>query len=147
MIPTIKMRLEDDAVLPQYETNGSSGMDLRANLTAAVTIKPGEVKLVSTGLFMEIPPLCEGQIRSRSGLTLKTGLIVANAPGTIDSDYRGEVKIIMANIGKKPARIAPGDRIAQIIFAHVFQAVVQEVHVELSDTERGEGGFGSTGVS
>ena len=133
--------------LPAYETPGAAGADLRANLpTGPVTIKPGERALVSTGLHMEIPLGFEVQIRPRSGLARKHGITLPNTPGTIDSDYRGPLGVIVMNAGTEPFEIAHGDRIAQMIVAPVVRAAFREVS-SLSDTVRGAGGFGSTGVS
>lgn len=131
-------------LLPKYETTGAAGADVRASLTAPLTIRPGERVLVPTGMAMEIPQGYEVQVRPRSGLSLKTSLLVVNAPGTIDSDYRGEVKIILGNFGTKDEIINHGDRIAQLVVAPVIQAsyVVED---QLSETDRGAGGFGSTG--
>ncbi|NLL36010.1 MAG: dUTP diphosphatase [Fretibacterium sp.] len=132
----------EDLPLPSYATSGSVGMDLRAS--AALAIPPGGRALVPTGLKLSIPEGYEAQIRGRSGLALKHGIMVPNAPGTIDSDYRGEVGVILANIGTEPFRIEPGDRIAQMVFSPVAHVQWHEVEV-LDETERGEGGFGSTG--
>lgn len=135
----------DDALpLPAYETPGSAGIDLRAILEEAQSVAPGARALIPTGLRLAIPEGFEGQVRPRSGLALKTGLTVANAPGTIDADYRGEVKVILINLGPEPVEIAHGDRIAQLIIAPVARAVWREG--PLDRTARGEGGFGSTGV-
>ncbi len=136
----------DDAhPLPAYETPGSAGMDLRAMLESGEeSIAPAARALIPTGLRLAIPEGFEGQVRPRSGLALKTGLTVANAPGTIDADYRGEVKVILINLGDAPVAISHGDRIAQLIIAPVAQAIWAEG--PLDDTARGEGGFGSTGV-
>lgn len=136
----------DDAhPLPAYETPGSAGMDLRAMLVGgAESVAPGARALIPTGLRIAIPAGFEGQVRPRSGLALKTGLTVANAPGTIDADYRGEVKVILVNLGAEPVEIAHGDRIAQLVIAPVARAVWAEG--ALDDTARGAGGFGSTGV-
>lgn len=133
--------------LPRYESASAAGADLRAQLGSgeSLVISPGEHVLVPTGMMMEIPHGYELQIRPRSGLSFKTGLMVLNSPGTIDSDYRGEVKIILGNLGSKKEVIAHGDRIAQGVLSPVFQAQYEEVS-ELSSTERGSGGFGSTGV-
>ncbi len=133
--------------LPRYETASAAGADLRAQLGVGekMVIAPGERVLVPTGLIMEIPHGYELQIRPRSGLSFKTGLMVLNSPGTIDSDYRGEVKIILGNLGKQEEVIGHGDRIAQAVLAPVFQATYEEAD-QLSETERGSGGFGSTGV-
>lgn len=139
---------DKDLALPAYETLGAAGADIRASIgkDEQMVIKPGERVLVPTGLSMEIPLGYEVQVRPRSGLSFKTGLMVVNSPGTIDSDYRGEVKVILGNWGNKDEVVKHGDRVAQILLAPVIQAnfVVTE---ELSDTKRGAGGFGSTGVS
>lgn len=139
---SIKFRLEKGAVLPKYESTGSSGMDVRS--VEDCSIDPGSWKLVSTGLFPEIPEGYEIQVRSRSGLAAKNGIFVLNSPGTVDSDYRGEIKIILANMGREPFKISTGDRIAQLVVAPVTKAAVISVDT-ISSTERGEGGFGSTG--
>ncbi|MCF1462250.1 dUTP diphosphatase [Agrobacterium vitis] len=133
--------------LPAYETAGAAGMDLRAAVTEAepLTLAPGKRALVPTGLIMEIPQGFEAQIRPRSGLAFKNGITCLNTPGTIDSDYRGEVKVLLINLGDEDFTITRGMRIAQIVIAPVTQAQVIEV-TETSDTVRGTGGFGSTGV-
>ncbi|AYF44492.1 MULTISPECIES: dUTP diphosphatase [Halobacteriovorax] len=133
--------------LPKYETTGAAGADLRAHLENkdSLVIAPGARVLVPTGLSFEIPHGYEVQIRPRSGLSFKTDLLVVNSPGTIDCDYRGEVKIILGNFGNEDFVIKHGERIAQMVLAPVWQARVSEVS-ELSDTERGAGGFGSTGT-
>lgn len=132
--------------LPCYETAGAAGADLRASLGAGekLKIKPGERVLIPTGLSFEIPLGYEVQIRPRSGLSFKTGLMVLNSPGTIDSDYRGEIKIILGNLGNKDEVIEHGDRIAQMVLAPVVQASFVQAQ-SLAETKRGEGGFGSTG--
>jgi dUTP pyrophosphatase len=130
--------------LPAYETDGSAGMDLRADLAEPLVLGPGERTLVPTGLRLEIPPGYEGQVRPRSGLALKRGLTLLNAPGTIDSDYRGDLGVILVNLSAEPQRIEPGDRIAQLLFAPVTRVELVEVD-SLAGTERGAGGFGSTG--
>lgn len=130
---------------PSYATNGASGMDLRANLDEDLVIKSGEIELVPTGIFMEIPEGYEGQVRARSGLALKYGISLPNGIGTIDSDYRGELKVILINHGKEDFVIKNGDRIAQIVFIKYEKAELEIVEY-LEDTERSEGGFGSTGV-
>ena len=140
----LKIHRIRDVSMPAYQTAGSAGMDLRAALDAPLTIESGQRVLVPTGLKMEIPAGYEGQVRPRSGLALKKGLTLVNAPGTIDSDYRGEVGIIMINLGQEPVTINPNDRIAQLVIAPVIQAEIQEVDT-LQDTERGAGGFGHTG--
>lgn len=131
--------------LPAYETKASAGLDVRANLDAPIELKPLERVLVKTGLFMEIPEGYECQVRSRSGLALKKGISVLNAPGTVDADYRGEVGVILINLSNETFIIEDGERIAQLVFAKVKQAKWIEAEI-LSETERGEGGFGSTGV-
>ena len=130
--------------LPQYETSGSAGLDLRANTTEPITLGSLERTLIPTGLFIELPVGYEAQIRPRSGLSIKKGLSLVNSPGTIDSDYRGEIKVIMVNLSPEPQTIAAGERIAQMVIAKYEQVQWQEVDI-LSDTERGAGGFGSTG--
>lgn len=132
--------------LPAYATPLSAGMDVRAALTEPVTIHPGERVLIPTGLQMAVPPGYEVQVRPRSGLAIKNGITMLNSPGTIDADYRGEVKVIAINHGSEPFRVDHGDRIAQLVVAPVVQVRVVEAD-GLDGTERGEGGFGSTGVS
>lgn len=132
-------------VLPAYETSGSAGMDIRAYLDEPMTIEPGARALVPTGLFMEIPAGNEVQIRARSGLAIKKGIGLVNGIGTIDSDYRGEVKVALINWGTETFEINNGDRIAQMVVAQYVKADVKLVG-ELSETERGAGGFGHTGV-
>ena len=133
--------------LPKYETTGAAGADVRASLGTGeqLLIRPGERVLVPTGISMEIPHGFEVQVRPRSGLSFKTGLMVLNSPGTIDSDYRGEVKIILGNLGANDEVINHGDRVAQLVLAPVVQAFYQDSTEELSKTDRGAGGFGSTG--
>lgn len=140
----IKCLPENGAVVPSYETIGSAGADIRAFLEESVTIKPFERAMIPTGLKFEIPLGYEMQIRPRSGLAAKSGITVLNTPGTIDSDYRGEVKIILINLGKDDFIVNNGDRIAQAVIAPVTQGKFRVVN-ELSSTSRGEGGFGSTG--
>jgi len=135
---------ESDNKLPEYATTGSSGMDLRASLQAPITIQSLERTLVSTGLFVEIPEGYEAQIRPRSGLAIKQGLTVLNTPGTIDSDYRGEIKVIIVNLSREEQTINPGDRIAQMVFHKVEKADLVEVK-EINITSRNTGGFGHTG--
>lgn len=130
--------------LPSYETAGAAGMDLRAAVGEPVTLASGERLLVPTGLAIELPAGHEAQVRPRSGLSIKHGITVINAPGTIDEDYRGEVKVPLVNLGDEPFEIERGMRIAQMVVAPVMQVAVEEV-AELSSTERGQGGFGSTG--
>jgi dUTP pyrophosphatase len=131
--------------LPSYETDLSAGMDLRAHLTEPVEIKPLERTLVPTGLFIELPPGFEAQVRPRSGLAAKFGITVLNSPGTIDADYRGEVRVILVNLSSEGFTIKNGDRIAQMIIAKHERATMVEAH-NLSETSRGEGGFGHTGI-
>lgn len=129
--------------LPRYETPGSAGMDLRAHLNEPVVLAPLERALVPTGLFIELQEGYEAQIRPRSGIALKRGLTMLNSPGTIDSDYRGEIKCIVVNLSNEPQTIEPGERIAQMVVARYEQIVWEEVS-ELNASERGAGGFGST---
>lgn len=131
--------------LPHYETIASAGMDLRASLTESRVLKPLERTIVGTGLFIELPIGYEAQVRPRSGLAAKKGITVLNAPGTIDADYRGEIGVILANLSNEDFTINNGERIAQLVIAKHERAEWDEV-VELSETERGEGGFGSTGT-
>lgn len=131
--------------LPAYETGGAAGMDLRAAIEASVTLLPGERALVPTGLAIALPTGFEAQVRPRSGLALKHGITVLNAPGTIDEDYRGEVAVILVNHGREPFVVDPGARIAQIVFAPVTRAVWAEA-TSLDETTRGSGGYGSTGA-
>lgn len=141
----IRIVNKSDNELPKYETSGSAGMDLRAYLPeGAVTIAPMYRAIVPTGLFMEIPEGYEGQVRPRSGLAAKNGITVLNTPGTIDSDYRGELKVILINLSDKDFVINSGDRIAQIVFAKCEQLQCLQVE-SLSETQRGDGGFGHTG--
>tara|TARA_R110002072_G_scaffold276051_1_gene437577 strand:+ start:339470 stop:339937 length:468 start_codon:yes stop_codon:yes gene_type:complete len=138
--------------LPAYETKGAAGADIRASLPTdsreeGLILKPGEKLLVPTGISMEIPFGYEVQVRPRSGLSFKTGLMVVNSPGTIDCDYRGEVKIILGNMGQRTEVISHGDRVAQLVLAPVTQGLYELVTDNLSETERGAGGFGSTGVN
>ena len=142
---TVKIVNKSDNNLPAYETASSAGMDLRAYLPEGpITLKPMQRMLIPTGLFMEIPEGYEGQVRPRSGLAIKSGITVLNTPGTIDADYRGEVKIILINLSDSDFVINSGDRVAQIVFAKCEQMEVVNVET-LSDTERGTGGFGHTG--
>ncbi|MFP3941544.1 MAG: dUTP diphosphatase [Acidobacteriota bacterium] len=131
--------------LPSTRSPGSAGLDLRAALEGEVVLRPGERLLVPTGLVLEIPPGYEGQVRPRSGLALEHGITLANAPGTIDSDYRGEVRVILIHLGDAPLTLSRGDRIAQLVVSRV-EAVEWEEASELDGTGRGEGGFGSTGM-
>jgi dUTP pyrophosphatase len=130
--------------LPAYATTGSAGMDLRAAVEEPLVLEPGKRALVPTGLRIALPPRYEAQIRPRSGLAIKEGITVANAPGTVDSDYRGEVKVGLVNLSDVPYTIRRGDRIAQMVVAPVTRVAWQQV-ASLDETERGAGGFGSTG--
>jgi dUTP pyrophosphatase len=135
----------EDMALPSYETDGASGLDLRAAVDGELTLHPGEISLVPTGLAISLPLGYEAQIRPRSGLALKHGVGMVNTPGTIDSDYRGEIGLVLINWGKSPFVIKRGDRIAQMVVTRVSRAQVLEVD-RLETTERGEGGFGHSGV-
>jgi len=142
---TIKIINKSSHALPSYETLASAGMDLRANLTQSVVLQPMERTIIKTGLFMELPIGFEAQVRPRSGLAAKKGITVLNAPGTIDADYRGEVGVILINLSNEAFTIENGERIAQMVIAKHERAEWIAVE-ELSETSRGEGGFGSTGV-
>ena len=148
MVAVLLQRLPHgaDLPLPAYETEGAAGLDLRAAIAEGFSLAPGERALVPTGLSMQLPEGFEGQVRPRSGLAVKHGVTVLNAPGTIDSDYRGEVKVPLINLGQEPFAIARGDRIAQMVIAPVTRAILTEV-AGLDATARGAGGFGSTGVA
>ena len=140
----IKIINKSDYALPSYETKGSAGLDLRANIGKPIVLQPLDRALIPTGLFMELPVGYEAQIRPRSGLALKKGITVLNSPGTVDSDYRGEVGVILINLSSVDFTINPGDRIAQMVIAKHEQAEWVEVD-GLSSTERGEGGYGHSG--
>ena len=142
---TIKIINKSQHDLPNYETTASAGMDLRANLETPITLKSLERAIVKTGLFIELPIGFEAQVRPRSGLAAKNGITVLNAPGTIDADYRGEIGVILVNLSNKDFTIENGERIAQLIIAKHERAQWVEVQ-ELTETDRGEGGFGSTGL-
>ena len=131
--------------LPHYETDASAGMDLRANISESIRLKPLERAIVKTGLFVELPVGYEAQVRPRSGLAAKKGITVLNAPGTIDADYRGEIGVILVNISNSDFVVENGERIAQMVIAKHERAEWVEVE-ELSETSRGDGGFGSTGI-
>lgn len=141
----IKIDCQKGVTVPAYQSQGASGADLRAHLKEPVVLAPGERKLIPTGLAIEVPPGFEAQVRSRSGLALKQGVIALNSPGTIDSDYRGEIKIILCNLGQSEMNVEPGMRIAQLVLAPVLH--MQFIPAPLSDTERGSGGFGQTGMN
>ena len=138
-------RLSKEVPLPKYETSGSSGMDLAANIEASINIDPGKTAIVPTGLSISITKGFEVQIRPRSGLAAKQKISVLNTPGTIDADYRGEIKVILINLGQEPFKVERGLRIAQMVVCPIVQAQLKEVD-DLSETERGKGGFGSTGT-
>jgi len=144
--PTLRVRqLRPDATVPQYQTAGAAGMDLHACIAEPVTIAPGRIAAIPTGLSMEIPQGFEGQVRPRSGLATKHGVTVPNAPGTIDSDYRGEVIVALINLGQDTFTVTPGMRIAQMVIAAYTRVRIETVDT-LTQTARGSGGFGSTGV-
>ena len=143
MVKLLIKKLHKNIILPEYKTDGSSGMDLMANVEQTVKILPGEKKLISTGIMVAIPEQYEIQIRPRSGLAAKNGISVLNTPGTIDSDYRGEIKVILINFGKDIFQINKNDRIAQMIVCPIIKVELKEVE-SLPETARGEGGFGST---
>ena len=138
-------RLSKNIPLPKYETEGSSGMDLAANIEQAIEIKPGKSVIIPTGLALSIPKNYEIQIRPRSGLAAKNQISILNTPGTIDADYRGELKVILINLSDKIFKIEKGLRVAQMVLCPVIKAVLKEVD-ELEETKRGSGGFGSTGI-
>lgn len=140
----IKIVNKSNHPLPHYGTEASAGVDLRANITESITLKPLERALVKTGLFIELPVGYEAQVRPRSGLAYKNGITVLNTPGTIDADYRGEIGVILVNLSNEEFTIENGERVAQMVIAKHEQADWELVE-ELSDTERGAGGFGSTG--
>jgi len=139
-----RLRTDGRAQLPRYMTPGAAGMDLEADVDADLVLAPGERRLVPTGLAVAIPPGFEGQVRPRSGLAHRHGVTLLNAPGTIDSDYRGEVQVLLVNLGQEPVRIGPRERIAQLVVAPVA-TVCWDERTELPVTNRGTGGFGSTG--
>lgn len=147
MKPVMRVRRKagsEDLPLPEYMTEHSAGMDLYASNDEPITIAPGEIKLIPTGLFLEIPPGYEGQVRARSGLALRHGLMLPNAPGTIDADYRGELQVVLANCSREPYTIERGMRFAQLVINKVEQVDVVVVE-ELNETARSAGGFGHTG--
>jgi dUTP pyrophosphatase len=146
LVPIAVLPHGEGLELPAYATAGAAGCDLRAALSEPLTLQPGARALVPTGLALAIPEGFEGQVRMRSGLAIRNGLCLLNAPGTIDSDYRGEVKVILANLGSEPVTLARGERIAQLVFAPVTRAKLTRAE-SLEPTEREAGGFGSTGRS
>ena len=141
----VKIINQSKHALPQYETKGSAGMDLRANIEASITIKPLERAMVATGLSIALPDGYEAQVRPRSGLAAKKGVTVINTPGTIDADYRGEIKVILVNLSNEDFVIKDGERVAQMVIAK-FDQISWEPTDSLEETERGTGGFGSTGT-
>jgi dUTP pyrophosphatase len=150
-MPPIKVKIKKaetakDIPLPRYATNGSSGMDVYAAIDDEIIINPGEIKLIPTGFYLSIPRGYEAEVRPRSGLALKHGITLVNSPGTIDSDFRGLVCVVITNLGKKPYTIKRGDRIAQIVFKETIRGDL-ELCEELDETERASGGFGHTGLS
>lgn len=149
MPPPVTVRVRrvrpSDLPLPSYQTPHAAGLDLLADVTEPLTLEPMERRLVPTGLAIELPEGFEAQVRPRSGLALKQGLTCLNTPGTIDADYRGEVQVLLVNLSREPSVIRRGDRVAQLVVAPVSHATLVEVDA-LSDTSRGAGGFGSTGV-
>ena len=144
MVKLLIKKLDKNINFPQYKTRYSSGMDLIANINETITIQPGKKSIIPTGIAVSIPLEYEVQIRPRSGLAAKNGIGVLNSPGTIDADYRGEIKVILINLGNSSFKINKNDRIAQMILCPIAKAEFEEVD-ELPDTKRGEGGFGSTG--
>ena len=145
MVEILIKRTTKKIKLPVYKTTGSAGMDIEANIENDIIINPGEKKLIPTGISVAIPESYEIQIRPRSGLAINNGISVLNTPGTIDSDYRGEIKVILINLGKEIFKIKNGERIAQIVLSPVVNAKFKEVN-ELPNSPRGKGGFGSTGT-
>ena len=145
MTEVLIKRLSKNIKLPKYETNGSSGMDLSANIEKKIKIEPGKTSIIPTGISVAIPKNCEIQIRSRSGLAAKSQISVLNSPGTIDADYRGELKVILINLSNETFVVERGARIAQMVFCPIVKAKFKEVD-SLNDTDRGAGGFGSTGL-
>lgn len=141
----VKIINKSNHPIPSYETIASAGMDIRAHIPASILLAPMERAIIKTGLFIELPIGMEAQVRPRSGLAAKKGITVLNSPGTIDADYRGEIGVILVNLSKDPFTIENGERIAQLVIAKHERIVWEEV-TQLSETSRGEGGFGSTGV-
>lgn len=144
-ISVCRVKGAEDIPLPQYMTEGASGMDLAANVTENTYLEPGEYKVIPCGIKLQLPKGFEAQVRPRSGLAAKFGITVLNSPGTIDSDYRGELKVILINHGKNKFEIKRGDRIAQLVISK-FEKVVVVLNHLLHETQRGEGGFGHTGI-
>lgn len=144
-LPVRRLEHGKDLPLPHYETAGSAGFDLKAAIAGQIVLQPGERALVPTGLSVAVPPGFEGQVRPRSGLAAKHGITVLNAPGTVDSDYRGEIGVVLINLGAEPFTLRRGERIAQMLIMPVIQVELDE-HDALDETVRGAGGFGSTGT-
>jgi len=142
----VKIINKSKNALPNYATKGSAGMDLRANIDTTIVLQPLERKVIPTGLFIELPVGYEAQIRPRSGLALKKGLSIPNAPGTIDSDYRGEIGVILINLSSIPIEIEPSERVAQMVIAK-YESIQWEEVTNLMESDRGTGGYGSTGKS
>lgn len=142
---TVKIINRSSNPLPSYATAQAAGMDLRADIPSTITLKPLQRAMVPTGLYMQLPAGCEAQVRPRSGLAAKHGVTVLNTPGTIDADYRGEIKVILVNLSEEDYDIVPGERIAQIVFAR-HESAEFELTESLDESGRGEGGFGSTGT-
>tara|TARA_Y100000310_G_C20522204_1_gene734226 strand:- start:134 stop:571 length:438 start_codon:yes stop_codon:yes gene_type:complete len=138
-------RVSSDVQMPEYKSEGASGFDLHAYMENSVFIEPRDISIIPTGLHFSIPSGYELQIRSRSGLAANQGIMVLNSPGTVDSDYRGEVKVILINLGSERVKVAPGDRVAQGIITSVEQVILQDIEEELKASARGSKGFGSTG--
>ena len=143
-IPLRIRRLSERAIIPRYQSDHAAGLDLHAAIEQAITLEPGDIRLIPCGFVMAVPVGYEAQVRPRSGLAARHGISIPNAPGTIDADYRGEVKVALINLGREPFTVEPGMRIAQMIIAPVARCEVEEVD-ELDETPRGAGGFGSTG--
>ena len=143
---TIRIVNQSDHPLPAYESAASAGMDLRAQLDSPIVLEPLERGIVKTGLFIELPVGVEAQVRPRSGLAIKKGVTVLNAPGTIDADYRGEIGVILINLSNEPFTINHGDRIAQLVIAK-HESITWKLAEKLSDSDRGTAGFGSTGIT
>jgi len=144
MKTTIKIKNLSKHPLPKYQTVSSAGMDLHAHIDHPIAIQPGHREIISTGLFLELPEGFEAQIRPRSGLAFKHGITVLNSPGTIDADYRGEIKVLLINHGQEAFEINDGERIAQMVISE-YTSILWEETTQLNDTERGEGGYGSSG--
>ena len=145
MVKILIKKLNKKAKIPEYKTEGSSGMDLAANIEKSIYMNPGITSIIPTGISVSIPTGYDLQIRPRSGLAAKNSITVLNTPGTIDSDFRGEIKVILINLGNKKFKINPNDRIAQMVLCHTIKAKFKEVEI-LEETKRGSGGFGSTGI-